>query len=497
MDGRDSAMEKDGPEAAVEAQAPSAPPVPHTGRDLTTGSIPRHLVAFALPMLAGNALQVAYSFVNAIWVGRYLGTDAMAALAVSFPVVFVLVALGAGMTLATSIQVAQHYGARDFRALRKVADNSVLLIAVLSVILTAVGEALAPAILRAMDTPPVVLPLAVHYLRVFLLTLPLMFGLFLTRSMLQGAGDSTTPLYFQSGALILNAGLDPVLMLGLAGMPRMGLAGAAWATVIAQALALVALVVWLERRQHLVAPAIRPREFDWPTTLTTLRIGLPSAVQQGLVSLGMVFVIRIVNGFGEVAAATFGVASRVDQLAFMPAMTFSMAVSTLTGQNIGAGKLHRIREIVVWGCTLSGGITLLASALAVGAPGLLLSIFTRDAALIAGGVTYLRIVGACYIFFAIMFVTNGVINGSGHTLMTTIISLVSLWAIRVPVGWWLSQHLGDVKGVWYAMALSFGVAMLVSGGYYATGRWRRPTVRRRPVVSAVPAAMVGEEAGEA
>jgi len=481
------------------------------GRDLTVGSIPRHLIAFSLPMLAGSALQTAYSFVNAIWVGQFLGKTALAAVTVSFPVIFVLIACGAGMTLATNILIAQHHGARDPQAVRRVVDSSTFLVGAISVTLMVVGELLTPAILRAMGTPANVLPVAISYMRIFLLTLPLMFGLFLTRNMLQGIGDSTTPLYFQTGAVLLTAGLDPILMFGWLGAPALGLNGTAWATIIAQVLGLAALVIWLRQRESLVAPSLNWRRFDWATTWTTVRIGIPSAIQQSLVSVSMVFVIGIVNGFGEDATAAFGAASRVDQLAFMPAMTIGMATATLAGQNIGAGHHHRIREILLWGCLLSGAITLAASLLAVTLPRALIRIFTDDPAVIDLGAGYLRIVGLGYVFFAMMWVSNGIINGSGHTLVTTGVTLITLWVVRVPTAYFLAGRWGSVTGVWVAIPLSFAVAMLTSLSYYATGRWRRPIIHRRlaappadgqpgPALASVPqtpASAFGEETGEA
>lgn len=465
------------------------------GRDLTTGSIPRHLIVFSLPMLAGTALQTAYAFINMIWVGNYLGKSAMAAVTVSFPVLFVLIAVGAGLTMATTILISQHWGARDMGAVRKVVNSSTVLMAVLSLVLMAAGEIWAPAILRAMNTQEDVLPIAIHYMRIFLLSLPLGFGLFLVRSMLQGIGDSTTPLYFQTGSVILTAVLDPVLMFGWLGVPALGLNGTAWASIIAQVLALSGLIALLHKRRNPVAPSLSLKGFDWPTTWTTIRVGIPSAVQQSLVSVGMVFVTGIVNNFGESSIAAFGVASRVDQLAFMPALTFSLAIATLAGQNIGAQQYHRIRAILLWGCALSGGVTLVISGLVVALPRLLLRIFTSEADVINLGEHYLMIVGSCYIFFAIMFVCNGIINGSGHTLVTTVITLVSLWAVRVPLAWWLSTRWGRIEGVWYAISIGFGVSMVSSLAYYFTGRWRRPIARRVGVQSA--ASVFGDETGEA
>ncbi|MFY2556150.1 MATE family efflux transporter [Corallococcus terminator] len=469
------------------------------GRDLTTGSIPRHLVAFSIPMLMGSFLQTAYSFINAIWVGRFLGTEALAVVTVSFPVVFVLFSIGMGLTMATSILVSQNYGARRMDELRKVVDSSTVLIYSLGVVLTLLGEWLAPSILTLMDTPKEIHAEAVSYLRIFLLSMPLGFGLFLTRSLLQGVGDSKTPLYFQAGSVLLTTVLDPVLMFGWLGLPKLGLNGTAWATVVSQLLALVTLLIYLRMKDVPVAPR-RPRLAHLgPITLKTLRIGVPAAVQQSLVSIGMVFVTGLVNGFGEVATAAFGAASRIDQIAFMPAMTFGMAISTLAGQNLGAGRDDRVQEIFKWGCLLSGGVTLVISAVAVTFPEALLRIFVTDPAVITPGVTYLHIVGGTYVLFALIFVSNGIINGAGRTLITTAFSLLSLWVVRVPVAYWLSRRMGSVTGVWIAMALSFGVSLVVSMAYYFSGRWRRPLIKKPPEgpTTPNPGEVFGHETGEA
>jgi len=454
----------------------------HQGRDMTVGSIPRHMVAFAMPMLAGTLLQTAYSFVNAFWVGRYLGTAALAAVTVSFPVLFALLPIGAGLTMATNILVSQHFGARNMGEVKRVADSSTILIGVVSLLLTLIGELLAPQIIRVMGTPPDVYPLAVGYLRITLLSIPFGFGLFLTRSTLQGIGDSTTPLYFVTASVILTAIFDPLLMFGWLGFPRLGLNGTAWAAAFTQVAALAALIAYMQWRKTVVTPSWRHLRVDWATTWTTIRIGVPAAAQQSLVSIGMLFVIGLVNTYGKTATAAFGAASRIDQLAFMPAMTFSLAISTLAGQNIGAGKLHRIREIFGWGVAFSGGFTLIASVLAIFVPHFVIQLFANEPAVIDLGVSYLRIVGCFYIFFALTFSCNGVINGSGHTLVTTVISLVSLWVVRVPFAYLLSHLLVSVTGVWYAIAASFVASMLVSVTFYLSGYWKRPIIGRRPPV---------------
>ncbi|HEX2949523.1 MAG TPA: MATE family efflux transporter [Armatimonadota bacterium] len=467
------------------------------GHDLTTGSIPRHLIAFTVPMLAGSILQTAYSFINAIWVGKFLGKADLAAVTVSFPVVFVLMAMAGGLTLATNILISQYFGAKNHAQMRKVVQSSTALIGGLSILLFIIGEIFAPAILRAMDTPPDVLVLATSYMRVFLISLPFAFGVFLVSSMLRGIGDSTTPLYFQTASVLVSAILDPLLMFGLLGLPRMGLNGTAWSSVITQAAAVVAVFWYMQRKRSPVTPDWRHLHADWETSWHTMKIGIPSAIQQSLVSVGMVFVIGMVNGFGANATAAFGAASRLDQLAIMPAQTFGMAVSTLSGQNIGARKLARVGQTFRWGALFSAGVTLIPSLLALLVPHGLLRIFTNDPTVIRVGAEYLRTIGFAYIFFAISFVGNGVINGAGHTFITTIISLVSLWFFRVPLAYYLSKRLHSVQGIWDAMAISFAVSMVASLIYYFSGHWRKHKVIVQQLPPADPTGIVGDETGEA
>ena len=209
----------------------------HGGMDLTTGSIPKNLLIFSLPMLAGSVLQTAYSLVNAFWVGKYLGTNALAAVTVSFPAIFVLVALGAGLTIATNILIAQYVGAREWEKLKDVVQTSIIVVVFLSMAFLALGLGYASVILRVVGTPADVFPIALGYIRIYFWTLPFGFGIFLIGAMLRGIGDSRTPLYFQAGAVVLNAMLDPLLIFGVAGFPKLGLNGTAFASIIVQALA--------------------------------------------------------------------------------------------------------------------------------------------------------------------------------------------------------------------------------------------------------------------
>jgi putative MATE family efflux protein len=452
----------------------AAPEQQMHGTDLTVGSIPRHLIAFSIPLLLGSLMQTAYGLVNAIWVGRGLGTVALSAVTVSFPVLFLVIAIAGGITMATNILVSQAYGAKDMQWMRRSIDSGAVLTASLTLICVGAGLLVSKSLMHAMNTPKDVLPSALSYLRIFICGMPMMFGVFLIASILRGIGDSRTPLYFQSISVVVNAVLDPILMFGWLGCPRMGLNGTAVATIIAQIMTLTALVIYMRRRSHIVEPRWLHPDVDREACMLTIRIGVPSMVQQALVSVGLVVITSIVNKFGEQASAGFGAGMRIDQIAFMPLMSFGMAVSTLTGQNIGAGHFDRVRKIFSWGVLLSCGVTLFPSLLAILAPKLLLSMFTTDRMVLETGAGYLRVMGFGYLLLSVMFIGNGIVNGSGHTMVPTFISLIALWAFRVPLAEYLSSHMKRPEGIWYAILISNTVGMALSLGYYYSGRWKRP-----------------------
>ena len=450
------------------------------GVDLTTGSVMRRLVGFAIPMLMGSALQTAYSIVNALWVGRGLGSNAMAALAVSFPIFFVLMAVAGGLTLASNVLVSQAFGARNIVRVKQIIQNSMVLTFGVGLACPVIGHFAADSVVSAMQTPPEVLPMAESYLRIFLWSTPFMFGVYFLASVMRGVGDSKTPLRFQAISLALTAALDPILMFGWLGLPRLGLNGTAVATICAQAFSLVAIAVHIHRHDHVASPNWRQLRIDLATTWLTVKIGAPSMVQQALVSLGMLFIMGFVNRFGANSAAAFGIAMRIDQLAFMPAMTIGMAVSTLSGQNIGAGRYDRVNDVFWRGVALSCGLTAVGSVLAAALPYALMHCFTDDVDVIAIGAQYLRVISVGYLLFALLFTSNGIINGSGHTLATTAITLVAFWAVRVPLAAYLSHHLGDVRGVWYGILVSIATGSAISLAYLFSGRWKIPVVRNRP-----------------
>lgn len=458
------------------------------GKDLTEGSIPRHLLLFSVPMLLGNLIQIGYSIINTIWVGHLVGEDAVGASGVSFPVMFVLIGFAMGMSTATTILVSQHYGAKDYASVEKTVNTSFSLSLIISFVLTVIAILSSDALLHMMDTPPENFALASTYLKISLAGFVLMYLGLLINFVLRGIGDTTTPLVFLSIGVGLNAIIDPFLIGGFGPFPRLGLNGAAYATLIAQAIAVATSIVYLNRKSHLIAFDPRRLSLDRHSTFLLFKVGLPSIVQQTLISLSTIFVSAFVNAFGSPATNAFGAVVRVDMFVFMPALSMSMAVSALTGQNLGAGKPERIKDVFKWGVVMTSSITIAISLMVVLFPGTILKVFGLgdDARVMEIGMHYLRIVGSCYIFFAVMFISNGVINGAGHTLITMMFTLLSLWLVRVPLSWVLSKTGFGLAGIWFSIGLSFLVTMVVSLTYYFSGRWRRSVILKPPVPGPIP-----------
>ena len=231
-------------------------------QDLTQGSMLRHVVLFSLPMLLGNLLQALYNTVDSIWVGQFLGPEALGAVSVSGPVIMVLVSSLMGLTMAATVLVAQYWGAKRYEMVTRTINNTLLLLSVISVVLTVLGIRFNQAKLRLINTPEEILPLASSYLNIFLLGLFFMFGYNVISAILRGLGDSITPLKFLALATVINIILDPLMILGIGPFPRMEVAGAALATTLAQGISFIAAAWYLNRQGHLLRVNLREFKFD-------------------------------------------------------------------------------------------------------------------------------------------------------------------------------------------------------------------------------------------
>lgn len=436
-------------------------------KDLTRGHEAKTILLFAFPMLLGSVFQQLYNMVDSIVVGTFVGKQALAAVGQSFPVMFVAIALLTGLGMAGNILISQFFGARQTERLQSVVDTTIRAMLVFALVVTVLGLALAPLILRLMRTPDDVMIEAVVYLRIIFAGSLASFGYNAVSAILRGLGDSKTPVYALIVSTLVNAALDLVFVVVF----RWGVAGAAVATVIAQTVSLVWVLAYLRKREKTVSVSLWGREYDRDLLRELIRLGLPSGIQQGLVGAGLMALTGVVNRFGTNAAAAYSAVGKLDSFVIMPAMNIGLAMSTFTGQNLGAGRNDRVGRGLRYGLLASLGITAIVSALLFFAGGLLVRLFSDDREVVRIGAEYFRILSFAYVFQAAMFCVSGVIRGAGDTVFTMLMTLLSMWVIRVPLAFVLSAFWGT-SGIWFSVDIGYCVGIAGTALYYFFGPWR-------------------------
>ena len=440
-------------------------------QDLTNGKEGKLIFQFAAPMLLGNVFQQLFSVVDSIVVGKFIGKEALAAVGASFPVIFIIVSMIIGLVMGTTVVISQYFGAKDFVKVKRAIDTMYIYSAIAGIIATVIGLIISEPLLRLLGLPEDIMPQAVQYLRIYLSGIIIFFGFNGTSAVLRGLGDSKTPLYFLIVATVANI----ILVLLFVAVFKWGVAGAAYATLIANGLAFGLAIYWLNKTHKLIKIAIKGLHFDREIFRQSINIGLPTGIQQTLVAMGALALMGIVNKFGTNVIAGFSVASRLDALAMIPAMSFSQALSTFVGQNIGANKPERIRAGLIATLKMSGIVTIVTTIFVVFGGHILMSLFTNDSEVVRIGNQYLTIVSSFYIMFTLMFIFNGVTRGAGDTLIPMFFSLLSLWIIRIPMAWFLSGKIG-ATGIWWAIPAGWLVGLALSYFYYKSGRWKKKTV---------------------
>ncbi|MDO9512675.1 MAG: MATE family efflux transporter [Bacteroidales bacterium] len=443
-------------------------------KDLTIGKEGPLILKFAIPMLIGNVFQQLYNVVDSIIIGQYVGKESLAAVGAAFPLIFVLISFVIGIGIGFSIVLSQYFGAKDMEKVERTIDTMWNFLFVASLVVGIVGIVFCKSILELTGLPEDVLPLATTYLRVYLSGTVLFFGFNGMTAILRGLGDSKTPLYFLIIATVINIALDLLFVLVFG----WGITGVAAATVIAQGGAFFSMVFYINRTHSLISLRIRKMIFDRVIFKKCLNIGLPTGFQQTFVSLGMIALYSIINGFGTDVVAAFAAAGRLDSFALLPAMNFGAALSTFTGQNMGANKPERVRKGMVETLKMTSIISIVVSLIFYFFGDTLMSAFTPDSNIIAIGTEYLIIVSSFYISFSAMFTFNGVMRGAGDTLIPMFITLLSLWLIRIPVSFGLSKVMG-VPGIWWGIPIAWVFGAIASYAYYKTGRWKKKVVVKR------------------
>ncbi|MDW5298857.1 MAG: MATE family efflux transporter [Sedimentibacter sp.] len=433
---------------------------------MTEGSPFKIILAFAFPMLVGNVFQQLYNMVDSIVVGNYVGKTALAAVGTGFPIIFMMAAMFIGLGIGATVLISQYVGAGDMNNVRKTSQTIYTAMILSSIPVSIIGFILCEPILNLINTPADILPMAKQYMMIIFAGMVGSFGFNINSGILQGFGDSRSSLLFLAIATVMNIVLDLIFVLAF----RWGVAGVAVATIIAQMFSWIFGVIYMRNKYEVLNFHILEFYFDKEIFKKILKLGLPTGIQQILFSIGIMSLQSLVNSYGSDFIAGFNVANKIDTFAFMPIQSFSNAVTTYTGQNIGAGRMDRVHQGTVAAITLSVIVCLMALIVIPLGPSIL-ALFNSDSAVIDAGMIYLNNVMPIISLLAIVFTLNAVIRGAGESVVPMIGAIVSLWLGRLPAAYYIAANYGKEY-----MFLSYGVGwifwLLITVPYYMSGKWK-------------------------
>jgi putative MATE family efflux protein len=437
------------------------------------GPIGAALVRLAIPIALGNVLQTGYQLTDAFWVGR-LGAAAVAAVSVSFPVTFVVIALGAGLAIAGATLSAQYMGAGRQDMVNHVAAQTMMMVAVTSVALGAAGYVLAPYVLALLGVAPDVYSGALGFMRVSFIGIIFVFLYAMFQALMRGVGETRMPLLIVLGTVILNFILDPLLIFGWGPLPPFGVMGAALATLATQALAAVLGIAIFLRGRHGIQLSWRDFRPDPAYIRRAFLLGLPGTIELATRGLGPLLLSFLVAGFGTVTLAAYGVGSNIIQFVTIPAMGVSMAVATLVSQNMGAGNIQRAARVTLLGALAGLVVLSLAGVVAYALAPALVSFFVpRDPEVIAEGARFIRIMSLAWGGIGVQLCIVSAFRASGNMLNAMVIALVSQFVLQFPLAYVLSRHTSlQAAGLWWSFPIANIVAAIVSVCWFAQGGWK-------------------------
>lgn len=443
--------------------------------DMTSGSPYRLIISFTLPMLLGNIFQQLYNMVDSIVVGNVIGDQALAAVGTGFPIIYMLSSLFMGIGTGATVMISQYYGARDLEKVDHTINTIYMALLVGVVPLTLIGVFLSEPLLRLMQVPDDgTLEMAKTYMIIIFIGVIGNLGFNINAGILQGFGDSRTSLLFLMIATVMNIVLDLAFTIPI----PMGVAGVALATIIAQIASWLFGVFYINRRYDFIR--IRPRRSNFRKTLfvQAMRLGIPSGIQQALFSIGIMFMQSLVNSYGSTFMAGFNGANKIDTFAFLPVQSLSNALTTYTGQNIGAGNQHRVKEGLKASVIMSVVCCLVVGVLLYPTSAFMMRMFSQNPEVIDAGVAYLHGVLPFYFLLALSFMFNSVLRGAGDMLVPMISSFISLWLVRLPAAYLLA-YLFEKESIYYSYAIGWALGVIISGLYYATGKWKNKSIVAR------------------
>lgn len=446
--------------------------------DMTKGSALKLLLSFTVPLLIGNLFQQFYNLVDSIVVGQFVGPNALGAVGATASLNFLIVSLVIGLSVGIGIIVAQYFGAGNEEMVKKTIANSVYIVAISAIIMSCVGFFAAKPVLQLLDTPKEILGDSVIYMRTVSLGIIAVAGFNLVSAILRALGDSKTPLKFLVVACIINIILDLVFVIAF----KWGVMGVGVATAIAQVVAAICCLIYAYRSTTYFRLKKSDFKFEKEILKKTVKVGLPVAAQNAMIAFSLVALQKVVNGFGDSFVTAFTVVSRIEQIVQQPFMSLGSALATYTGQNVGAGKIDRVKK-GFWTATKVSTIfsLIILVIFQVFAPYIVL-IFGNDPKVIEYAVRGIRITSCCYMFLGLIYTTRNVLNGSGDagfSVMTGIVEVIGRVGFAKPLT--MIPAIG-MNGVFVTTGLTWFLNGTISLIRYKQGKWKEKALIRAKII---------------
>lgn len=448
-------------------------------KDLTEGPPWKRIVEFAIPMLIGNIAQQFYNTADSIIVGKYIGDNALAAVGSAGPILNLLLVLFVGISVGAGIMVSQYFGAKDKEKLSRTIGTCITLTAISSVIIMIIGPIVTRPLLSFLNTPSSIIDWCTDYLIIYFIGIAGLAYYNILAGVLRGLGDSLSALIFLLVSTALNVGLDILFVAKF----NMGVPGVALATVIAQSISAILCIIKLINMKSSFTLNWKMLKLNKEYSSRLIKLGLPSGLTQAIFSLAMIVVQSLTNSFGEMVIAANVIIMRVDGFAMMPNFSFGSAMTTYTGQNVGAKKFDRVEKGAKDGLKIAVGVSTTITILILIFGKYLMGIFTNTKELVDLSMHMMRILAVGYIAMAVTQCLSGVMRGAGDTITPMWISLITTVVIRVPVAYGLAYltrsaeyPTGRPESIFISLLASWVMGAIINTIFYKKGNWRKKAI---------------------
>ena len=442
-------------------------------KNLTKGSVVKLLIQFALPFMLSSMIQSLYNVADMLIVGYYSGTAAISGVNIGGQVTFILTNIIIGLTVGGTVVIGQYLGSGDRKSVKESIGTLLSFLLIVGAALTIIMLLFLDQVLRLLQTPAESYQEARDYLDITLLGTVFIFGYNAFSAILRAFGDSRKPLIFVSIACAINVVLD-ILFVGGFGMSAKG---AAIATVISQAISMILCIITLVRSDFVFDFKLKSFKIIKKHLSTIIQVGIPISIQNVIVSFSFLVLTSIANSMGVSASAAVGIVGKYNGFAILPAIAVGSSVSAMVAQNMGAGEIERAKKTFRAGFVLAFSITFVLFIVTQLFPEQILSVFDDNPDTITAGVQYLRAFSFDYLIVPLTFCLNGLVTGSGHTVISSVCGILSSIGFRVPIGIILALVLQ--QGLW-GLGLAAPIASIASGLilliYYLSGKWKKTTV---------------------